>query len=268
MQDLMDPLPGGIIRLKPAMYGQPIKDVISQLGVTDVTRTHLTDSVAVTQLLQRLTGMSGAVRGDTQQGGRKTATEIRSATGFSVSRLKTLAEFQSACAFAPLSQMLVQSSQQHYDQEQTFRVVGNLMDPQAGPFVQVRPQDIAGFYDFVPVDGTMPVDRFAQVALWKDILTGMAGIPQVLMQYDLGRIFGWMAKLGGLRNLEQFKVKISSDEAIMMAQQQGNVVPLGGGRAEPNRPEIAAGGAGPGGGGEIPARVSRPSQTPQLGPSL
>lgn len=265
MQDLLDPLPGGIIRLKPSAYGTSPRDAIHQLQVADVTRAHLADSAVTIDMLQRLTGISDSMMGQIQQGGRKTATEVRTGAGFGISRMRTMAEFHSALGFAPLAQMLVQSTQQHLDVDRMYRVAGNMAGQE--PFVQVGPDKIKGFFDFVPIDGTMPIDRYAQIALWKDILASMAVVPQVVQAYDLGKIFGWMAKLGGIKNLDQFRVQVASDEALMMANAAGQVVPIGGagGPGESNRPELASGEAG---GEEIPARVSRPRQSPGLGPTL
>lgn len=74
--------------------------------------------------------------------------------------------------------------------------------------MQITPESITGFYDFVPVDGTLPVDRFAQANLWKELLMQMSRVPQVMSQYDLGKIFGWVASLAGLKNINQFKIQV------------------------------------------------------------
>lgn len=37
------------------------------------------------------------------------------------------------------------------------------------------------------LDGTMPVDRFAQVNLWQQLMASMARVPGALQQYDLGK---------------------------------------------------------------------------------
>jgi hypothetical protein len=86
---------------------------------------------------------------------------------------------------------------------------------------------ISGFYDFVPVDGTFPVDRFAQANLWNMLLGQAQKLPQVMMQYDIGRIFAWVATLAGLKNIQQFRVVTQTPEALGQAVQAGNVVPIG-----------------------------------------
>jgi hypothetical protein len=81
-------------------------------------------------------------------------------------------------------------------------------------------------YDFVPVDGTMPIDRYAQANLWRETLMGAAKIPQIAGRYDIGRMFGWMAQLAGLKNIKQFEIQVQPDAAVMQGMQRGNMVPM------------------------------------------
>jgi hypothetical protein len=227
MKDLLEGGPGRLIRMSPMAYGTDPKQAIFQLPVVDVTRGNISDAEMIMQIIQRITGVTDNIMGMVNNSGRKTATEVRSSTSFGVNRLKTFAEFNSAQAWAPLSQMLLQNTQQFYDVGQQMKVAGDLMqgDPQ---FLMVQPEDVQGFYDFVPVDGTMPVDRFAQANLWKEILLGISQMPQIAMQYDIGGIFSWMAQLAGLKNITQFKIQ--PDQQVAQQVQAGNLVPTGGGK--------------------------------------
>lgn len=141
-------------------------------------------------------------------GGRKTATEIRTSTGFGVNRLKTITEYMSATGFSEHAQKLVSNSQQFYSGEKKFKIVGSLMTDAGVSFVNVTPESIMGFYDVVPVDGVLPVDRMAQANLWKEILLNVGRVPQIAMQYDLSKIFAWMANIAGLKNISQFKIQV------------------------------------------------------------
>ena len=159
-------------------------------------------------------------------GSRKTATEVRSATTFGINRLKTSSEYMSAVGMEPLSQMLLQNSQQYYEANQKLKIVGNLANEAGRGFLQVDQESIQGFFDFIPVDGTLPIDRFAQATLWKDILLGMRQLPQLMQQFDIGRIFMWMAQLAGIRNIDQFLIQVQPDAQVAAQAQQGNVVPM------------------------------------------
>lgn len=225
MRDLLEGGPGRIIRLTPSAYGSDIRSVVSQLPVVDITKQHLQSAQAVVDLIQRVSGVTDNIMGLVNTGGRKTATEVRTSTSFGVNRLKTFCEFNSALGWEPLAQALLQNTQQLMDEEITVKVAGDLLqgDPH---FITVGPDDISGFYDFVPVDGTLPIDRFAQANLWKEILMGLAQMPQIAANYDIAGIFSWMAQLAGLKNITQFRV--ASDAAVAEQVQAGNLVRLNG----------------------------------------
>jgi hypothetical protein len=103
---------------------------------------------------------------------------------------------------------LVQNSQQLYQGEKKFRIVGDLGQSAGPAFADVTPEAIAGAWSFVPVDGALPIDRMAQANLWKEILANMRNYPQIAQEYDLGRIFAWVAQIAGLKNINQFKVQV------------------------------------------------------------
>ena len=226
-RDLEDPGPGKMVRLKPAAYGQDVRTLMTQFAVQDITRGNLNDSAMVEQLAQRVTGVNDNVMGSVNSGGRKTATEIRSSTTFGVNRLKTNCEWFSATGFSPLAQKLAMSTQQLYTSERKYRIVGD--QAQFGQaYLNITPDNIQGFFDFVPVDGTMPIDRFAQVNLWQQMMGSMAKIPGMLNGYDLGKIFAFVAQLGGLKNINRFRIQVVPDGMMAGQAQAGNVVPMRG----------------------------------------
>jgi len=162
--------------------------------------------------------------GAVNPGGRKSATEIRSSNSAGANRLKTQAEYFSAMGWAPLTQMLIQNTQQRYDGEMKFKIAGDLSEDAGETFMSVNPELISGFYDFVPVDGTLPVDRFAQVTMWTQLLSQMRQFPEIMQQYDMGGVFSWVAQLGGLKNIKRFKLNVRPDQDIANDLQAGNVI--------------------------------------------
>lgn len=218
--------PGFRWRLRPEAYGQDIRSFVHQVPVQDFTRGHVGDMQMMFNVGEKMTGINDQILGAMSNSGRKTATEVRTSTGFGVNRLKTLAEYASATGFSEHAQRLVQTSQQYFRAEKKLRIVGDLAQ-EAGPaFLSVSPEAITGFYDFVPVDGTLPVDRLAQANLWKDILMQMRTMPTLMMQYDLGRIFAWVASLAGVRNVNRFKLQLGSPEAIQQQTEAGNLIAM------------------------------------------
>lgn len=233
MQDLEDPNPGRLVRLKPAAYGKDVRSFVHQMPVVDVTRSHMQDAEAVRSISQRMTGVTDNIMGMVNAGGRKTATEIRSSSSFAANRLKTSVEYMSASGWAPWAQKLIQTTQQMYDQDRKYRIVGDLS--QWGErFIQVTPEQIAGFYDFTPVDGSMPIDRFAQANLWQQIMQGMQQLPSVAQAYDLPRVFAFVAQLAGLKNITQFRVKVVPNEVAQGNAAAGNSISITPGN--PNEP--------------------------------
>ena len=217
---------GKLIRVRESMYGQDVRTAIHQLPVGDVTREHLRDAQLVGEMMQRISGVTDNLMGMVNQGGRKTATEIRASGGASMNRLKTMAEFWSETGFAPHAQMLVQNTQQYYSLSRKYKIAGDNLTGQ--DMLEITPESIMGFFDFVPVDGTLPVDRYAQANLWREILSGMNSMPAVAQKYDQGGIFEWMATLAGLKNIKQFRVRAMPDDMLAQQLDAGNVVALGG----------------------------------------
>ena len=226
MGDLLDPLPGGIIRAKPAGYGSDLSTAVRQLHVVDITRSHITDMEVVHQISQRAVGVTDQLMGMFQGGGRRTATETRTSSTFGVNRQKTIAEYMSAMGFAPLGQMLVQLSQQYYTAELKMRIAGDLMLEAGQAVIDVNPEQIAGSYDMVPVDGTLPIDRYAQANLWRELMIGIRQMPEIAMQYDMGRIFAWVAQVAGLKNITRFRVDVQPDAMALQQARMGNLVQM------------------------------------------
>jgi len=243
--DAEDAGPGFIYRLRPEAYGSDVRSFFHQVPVADVTQNHFGDTHQMMSLGERVLGISDAMFGALSSGGRKTATEVRTSTGFGVNRWKTVAEYLSTTAFSPHSQMLVQHSQQYYTNEKKFRLVGDLASSAGPQFFDVTKQDIGGFYDFVAVDGTLPVDRMALANLWQGIMAQLQRFPALLAQYDVGKIFAYIGNLAGARNINQFKIQVVPDGMLQMQLQQGNVVPMkqpgmspqGGGAPAPTPPQ-------------------------------
>lgn len=224
MKDVESKDPGKLIRLKPEAYGKDVRTLLAQLQTFDVTKQHIGDIQFVADFIQRVTGVTDSTMGMLPTKSHTTATAVRTSTSFGVNRMKTNCEYYSAMGWSPMVQKLIQRTQQNMQFQEYFRVAGDLA--QFGtPFVQVGPDAIAGFYDYVPVDGTLPVDRFAQANLWQMIMGQLTKFPQIMMTYDMAKIFAWVANLAGIKNMSQFR--ITPDAMLDQQVAAGNVVPIG-----------------------------------------
>lgn len=227
MKDAQRPQAGGIIRLKPQFYGGDVRTAILQLQAQDVTINHLRDSQVVEQLIQRVGGINDNVMGIVAEGGRRTATETRAATGFSINRAKTISEYFSAIGFSDLTGRMINNTQGLMTIERKFAIAGSMLGD-AKTFVMVTPEALAGAYDFVPVDGTLPIDRLAQANFWKELLIQLGRNPQLAMQWDLGGMLAHAMMLQGERNVNRFKINVLPPGAAPGSTLPGNVVPIGG----------------------------------------
>lgn len=234
MKDMEDPRPGKLIRLKPEAYGRDVRTMISQLQVVDVTKQHVQDAQIIMDLLQRVPGVTDNVMGMVNDGGRKTATEIRTSSNFGINRLRVMCEMFSAQGFGPLAGELYKCTQQYYTLDRKYRIMGSMAEL-AENYMQVQPSDIAGSFDFVPVDGTLPIDRFAMANLWKELMSTAVTIPAIGQQYDFAKIFSYVANLGGIKNLNSFRLQaqVVPDDVLHNQAQAGNVVPM---NSNPNEP--------------------------------
>lgn len=225
VEDVQGGGPGFRYRLRPEAYGTDLRTMFMQVPVNDVTRTHTQDVGTMLQFGERILGANDQMMGMLTGGGRKTATEVRASSSFGVNRQKTITEYMSHVGVSPHARRLVQSSQQYYDGSMKMRIVGDLAAAAGPGFLQVTPELIAGNYSLIPVDGTLPVDRMAQANLWKELLVNLRNYPQIMMSYDVSKIFAWVASLAGLKNINQFKVQ---PQILMPGQQPAQgAVPMG-----------------------------------------
>lgn len=224
-KDVEAPGPGKLIRVRPNAYGKDITRSFYQLQTADVTQQHVRDAMTIIEMMQRLTGVNDTVMGMLNNG-RKTATEVRQSSSFAVNRLKTQCEYYSAMGWAPLTCRMIKTAQQMLSGQpaRAYRAVGNQAE-RMERFIQVGPEQIAGSYDFIPVDGTMPIDRQAQAMTFTNMMMQMAKIPPVAQQYDWVRLFGYAAELHGVRNLQRFRINVVPDGTAAAGASAGNLVP-------------------------------------------
>lgn len=219
--------PGFIWRLRPEAYGTDISKMFTQVPVTDVTRGHFAEVQNMYGVGERTLGINDQIMGALSSGGRKTATEVRTSTGFGVNRMKTVTEYMGATGWGSHARKLVQNSQQFYQYDTKLRIVGDNAQLAGPKFINVTPDTIAGYFMPLPVDGTLPIDRMAQANLWKEVLMGLTRMPpQISSTYDMSKIFAWMATLGGLKNINQMKVQMVDPAQLQQQAQAGNIIPM------------------------------------------
>lgn len=235
MQDLKQNGPGKIIRLKPSAYGLDVSKVIQQLQVQDVTQQHVRDMQEFIRMGDSLSAINDNLRGINTTGGRKTATEVRTSGEAGASRLAAHARLISAQGIVDLTEQMSLNNQQNLSAEFEMMVIGQ--ESRKGSII--RPEDLVGDFYFPVHDGTLPIDKVAMLDIWREIMVGVLQDPQLRAGYDVGKLFEFVAELGGARNISQFK--LAQPDLIGAAIASGDGVPA------PGLP-----GAGGGGGGMPP----------------
>jgi hypothetical protein len=116
--------------------------------------------------------------------------------------------------------------------------------------IPISPQMVAGDFFFPVNDGTLPIDKTALLAVWKDIWMAITQNPLLAQKYDEGKLFEYVAEIGGAKNISASRVSMAPDQQVQNGAAAGNLVPLGppGPRAPgPNTPRVGGGAPGPGG---------------------
>jgi hypothetical protein len=93
INDLKDPKPGKLIRLRRPAWGRGVTNVVQQLQVNDITRANIGDSTYITQWMDRISGADQSMSGSLRQSGpeRLTGAEFSGTRSSAVSRLQRLA---------------------------------------------------------------------------------------------------------------------------------------------------------------------------------
>ena len=100
IKDVQNSGPGFVWRLRPEAYGTDISKMFLQVPVQDVTRAHMAEFQSMLGIGERTLGINDQIMGSLNTGNaRKTATEVRTTTGFGVNRQKTITEYMSRNGF-------------------------------------------------------------------------------------------------------------------------------------------------------------------------
>jgi hypothetical protein len=225
MEDLKKPGPGRVIKLKPAAFGQDPKMAFHQVPMQDVTAGHVQDMQVVQRIADNVSATNDNLRGVINQGGRKSATEIRQGNEAGASRLAAHARLLSAQSLTTLAEVKTSNLQQNMSQEIWVMLHGPEKAAK-GP-VRIGPEDISADVYFPVHDGTLPLDRTALLEVWKEIFMAIIQVPGLSQAFDAMGIFEYMADLGGAKNLSTFKMQGIGNEALDQAVQAGNMVPAG-----------------------------------------
>lgn len=212
--DLLDPEPGKIIRVKPTAIGQPLDTIMKQFQVNDVTQSHGGDMQQLLRMGDNLTAAPESVRGVPTSGGAKTATEIDMVGQGAVNRLGLLVKTISSQGMSDLAEMMSDNAQQYLTDPFYVKVVG--AEGMAAPITKHR-EDIIGDFHYPIHDGSMPLNKGGILNAWKEIFLSISQNPVLSQQYNIDALLNKLANLSGIKGLSTFR---NTEEQMQQQQQQ------------------------------------------------
>jgi len=240
INDLKDPQPGKLIRLRRPAWGRGVDKVVQQLVVQDITRANISDSAYITQWMDRISGADQSMQGAIRMSGpeRLTSSEFQGTRGSAISRLQRIAMLIGVQAFQDIGTMFAVHTQQYQSQDSFVRIVGRYAEHLGSVFgtnaktKKVTPYDLAVNYDLIVRDGSIPGGNFSDA--WIQMFKIVGTSPELMQQFDITKIFTFIAYQLGAKNIEEFKRNVGQiqptvmpDETVANEAQKGNLVPIG-----------------------------------------
>jgi hypothetical protein len=234
--DLKDPAPGKLIRMRRAAWGRGVDKAVAQLNVQDVTRGHITDAGYIVDLFQRISAATDSLSGIARkEGERVSAKEAGNVYQSSLSRLTKAAKIASLQAMGDIGYFFANHTQQLMTQDVYVKQVGQWPDVLAQEYpnanrIKATPYDLVIEYDLMIKDGS--IVHGGESDLWTQMFQTVAQNPALWGQLDIVKIFTHIARKLGAKDVYEFikqappvQAQVTSPEAIDKQVQQGNLVP-------------------------------------------
>ncbi len=243
MEDLKNPSPGKLVRLRRSAWGKGVDGAVKQLVVNDITRANMADAEQVMNLMQKSTAATDATMGVQRSGGeRVTAQEYSGTAQMAISRLEHIARIISKQYFIDLAYFHGSHTQQLMSQEIYEKAVGNWSDVLVEEFgsagldpskaMKIDPFSIICDFDVIFRDGATASADVLSNEFWS---RNFAAILQSdkLNQFDVTKIFRHMARINGAKNVGDFINKggginpqMVPNQTMQQELQKGNLVPI------------------------------------------
>jgi len=224
---------------RPA-WGHGVKGAIEQLQVNDITRANVADAAYITQWMDRISGADQSMQGSLRQGGpeRLTKGEFQGTRGSAVSRLQRIAFIIGMQFMQDVGTMFAVHTQQNMSTEAYVRTAGKYEEQLKSIYgknttkVKVSPMDLAVSTDLIVRDGSIPGGNFSEA--WIQLFKTIGSTPELMQQFDITRIFMYIAQQLGAKNVEDFKRNVNQiqpvvqgDEDVLRQAEAGNLIPAG-----------------------------------------
>lgn len=240
MEDLANPEPGKLIRLRRSAWGRGVSGAVEQLRVTDITARNMQDAEQIMALMQKASAATDATMGVQRSGGeRVSASEYTGTMQMAVSRLEHIAKIISKQYMIDLAYFHASHTQQLMSQEIYAKASGEwpqrlmeefAIDPSVA--MNISPFEILADFDIIFKDGTSATADALTNDFWSRNFAAILQSDKLGM-FDVQRIFQHMARLNGAKNVGEFIVKgetpnasLMEDQSVLQGAQAGNLVPF------------------------------------------
>lgn len=238
IEDLKDPQPGKLVRLRRPAWGRGVDKVVQQLGITDITRANISDAAYITQWMDRISGADQSMQGSLRMSGpeRLTSGEFQGTRSSAISRLQRIAMLIGTQFMQDVGTMFATHTQQYMSQDTYVKIVGKYEEQLHSVFgdkkrIRVTPYDLAINYDLIVRDGSIPGGNFSQS--WIELFKIIGTNPELMSQFDVTRIFMYIANQLGAKNVEDFRrsvdninTKVLPNDVVSNQARTGNFVPV------------------------------------------
>lgn len=255
MNDLKDPKPGKLIRMRRSAWGRGTENAVTQLKITDVTTNNIPDAEKIMSIMERVSAATYNMMGIMRPGSeRRSAAEFEGTQTSAMNRLERLAKMIGLQAMQDIGYMFASQTQQLMSEESYVKITGQwakVLQAEYGDAVRnmrmpVSPFDIAVDYDTVVRDGSVPGGNFSQA--WVQIFQAVGANPILASRIDVFRLFEHIARNMGAKDIQAFELKTNQmqqgqqgqpnpqippvqakvlpDEEVARQAQAGNIVPM------------------------------------------
>ena len=241
MEDLENPAPGKLIRLRRSAWGRGVAGAVEQLKVNDITARNMQDAEQIMALMQKASAATDATMGIQRSGGeRVTAQEYSGTMQMAVSRLEHISRIISKQYMIDLAYFHASHTQQLMSQEIYAKASGEwpqrLMEEYGlspDKAMQVSPFEILADFDIIFKDGTSATADALTNDFWSRNFAAILQSDKLGM-FNAQRIFQHMARLNGAKNVGEFidreggelNALLQPDQDVLQDAQAGNIVPV------------------------------------------
>jgi len=239
--DLKNPEPGKLIRLRRPAWGKGVKDVAMQLGINDVTRGNVADSTWIVQWMDRISGADASMQGSLRTGGpeRLTGAEFQGTRAGGVNRLERIAKVVGMQGMQDLGHFFGIHNKQMMSSEAFIKLSGDWQEVLMAEYgqsidrgrISVSPQDVDIDYSVIVKDGGSLPGGDAQT--WVQLYQILGNNPELAQKFDVVRIFQHIARIAGAKNVNDFvrrggeiQQQSMPDEVVRQQAQAGNIIPI------------------------------------------